>query len=121
MQKHAEVLLQKTSLLERIQMHLSFRTTDFYQSNTILSNLTFFSLYKLFYSINVEWSYGNGTAKYVATYNCKGGDMAFVVKDNKNEVDIDEFHQLNLARYITSQEAMMGLLKAPLIRMSHTV
>ena len=121
MQKPAEVLLQKTSRLGLIQMHLSFRTTDFYQSNTILSNLTFIFSFTYFYSINVEWAYGNETAKYVATYNCKGGDMAFVVKEHKNEVDIDEFHQLNLARYITSQEAMMGLLKAPLIRMSHTV
>lgn len=50
--------------------------------------------------------------------------MAFVVRKrdgDSNVVDVDEFHQINLARYITSQEAMMGLLKVPLVRMSHTV
>ena len=118
----SQVLLQMITLLEPIQMHLSCRTTDFYQSNTMLSIIAFrFPYSTYFYSINVEWAYGKETAKYVATYNCKGGTMAFVVKEHTNVVDVDEFHQLNIARFITSQEAMMGLLKFPLIRMSHTV
>lgn len=49
--------------------------------------------------------------------------MAFVVtkREGRTVVDVDEFHQINLCRFISSQEAMMGLLKIPVCRMSHTV
>lgn len=79
-------------------------------------------MYIYLFSINVEWAYGDETAKYVTKYAMKGVDMAFVaVKAAEGVANVDEFHELNLARYVTSQEAMMAILGMPLVKMSHPV
>lgn len=48
--------------------------------------------------------------------------MAFVACKTKPGVaNVDEFHEINLARYCTSQEAMMAIYGAPLVKLSHPV
>lgn len=49
--------------------------------------------------------------------------MCFVglTRDDRPVYDYDEFMQIALARYMTSQEAMMGILSEPLTRLSHKV
>uniref|UniRef100_A0A183BWX4 Helitron_like_N domain-containing protein n=1 Tax=Globodera pallida TaxID=36090 RepID=A0A183BWX4_GLOPA len=73
--------------------------------------------------INVEFVAGDGCTKYICKYCMKGGDMAFVEvkKDGNTKWDYDEYHQIRLARYITSAEAAMSLWGTPLVRRSHVV
>uniref|UniRef100_A0A183BNP0 ATP-dependent DNA helicase n=1 Tax=Globodera pallida TaxID=36090 RepID=A0A183BNP0_GLOPA len=73
--------------------------------------------------INVEFVAGDGCTKYICKYCMKGGDMAFVevTKDGNTKWDYDEYHQIRLARYITSAEAAMSLWGTPLVRRSHVV
>uniref|UniRef100_A0A183BU32 ATP-dependent DNA helicase n=1 Tax=Globodera pallida TaxID=36090 RepID=A0A183BU32_GLOPA len=73
--------------------------------------------------INVEFVAGDGCTKYICKYCMKGADMAFVEvkKDGDTTWDYDEFHQIRLARYITSAEAAMSLWGTPLVRRSHVV
>ena len=49
--------------------------------------------------------------------------MCFVglTRNNQPVYDYDEFMQISLARYMTSQEAMMGILSEPLTRLSEKV
>lgn len=48
--------------------------------------------------------------------------MAFVAcKTKPGFANVDEFHEINLARYCTSQEAMMAIYAAPLVKLSHPV
>uniref|UniRef100_A0A183C0C5 ATP-dependent DNA helicase n=1 Tax=Globodera pallida TaxID=36090 RepID=A0A183C0C5_GLOPA len=73
--------------------------------------------------INVEFVAGDGCTKYICKYCMKGADMAFVEvkKDGDTTWDYDEYHQIRLARYITSAEAAMSLWGTPLVRRSHVV
>ena len=82
-----------------------------------------FSPYIFLLSINVEWCYGDQVAKYITKYAMKGTDMCFVglTRNNQPVYDYDEFMQISLARYMTSQEAMMGILSEPLTRLSEKV
>lgn len=60
-------------------------------------------------------------------YVTKGADMAFVrlymegLAEGDRPLCYDEFHQMRLARYITSMEAFMSLWNVPLIWMSDQV
>ncbi|KAL3072091.1 hypothetical protein niasHT_036318 [Heterodera trifolii] len=75
--------------------------------------------------INTEFVAGEGCTKYLCKYVMKGADMAFIeVKggpDKQQKVDYDEFHQIRLARYITSMEAFLSLNGTKLVRRSHEV
>ncbi|KAL3084144.1 hypothetical protein niasHS_008613 [Heterodera schachtii] len=75
--------------------------------------------------INTEFVAGEGCTKYLCKYVMKGADMAFIeVKggpEKQQKVDYDEFHQIRLARYITSMEAFLSLNGTKLVRRSHEV
>jgi len=69
----------------------------------------------------VEWAFGDSMAKYLTKYAMKGVDMAFVAVGKGSTFAYDEMIQIFLARYQTSQEAMMSILGEPLTRLSHNV
>uniref|UniRef100_A0A914M1P1 ATP-dependent DNA helicase n=3 Tax=Meloidogyne TaxID=189290 RepID=A0A914M1P1_MELIC len=75
--------------------------------------------------INVELVAGDGCVKYVTKYVMKGADMAFIRVEQEGIEGgawrYDEFHQLRLARYITSMEAFLSLWGTKLVVRSHIV
>uniref|UniRef100_A0A183BU25 RING-type domain-containing protein n=1 Tax=Globodera pallida TaxID=36090 RepID=A0A183BU25_GLOPA len=75
--------------------------------------------------INTEFVAGEGCTKYLCKYVMKGADMAFIevqaTGDQQKKIDYDEFHQVRLARYITSMEAYLSLWGSPLVQRSHVV
>ncbi|KAL3075367.1 hypothetical protein niasHT_033597 [Heterodera trifolii] len=75
--------------------------------------------------INTEFVAGEGCTKYLCKYVMKGADMAFIQVDGgpdvRQKVDYDEFHQIRLARYITSMEAILSLWGTKLVGRSHEV
>ncbi|KAL3096906.1 hypothetical protein niasHT_028962 [Heterodera trifolii] len=75
--------------------------------------------------INTEFVAGEGCTKYLCKYVMKGADMAFIQveggPDVRHKVDYDEFHQIRLARYITSMEAILSLWGTKLVGRSHEV
>jgi len=68
---------------------------------------------------------GDGCVKYVTKYVMKGADMAFIRVEQEGVEGgawrYDEFHQLRLARYITSMEAFLSLWGTKLVVRSHVV
>ncbi|KAL3110848.1 hypothetical protein niasHT_014785 [Heterodera trifolii] len=72
--------------------------------------------------INVEFVAGDGCVKYLCKYVMKGADMAFIkISGQEGTLAYDEYHQLRLARYITSMEAVMSMWGTPLVKRSHIV
>ncbi|KAL3121183.1 hypothetical protein niasHT_006212 [Heterodera trifolii] len=72
--------------------------------------------------INVEFVAGDGCVKYLCKYVMKGADMAFIkISGQEGTLAYDEYHQLRLARYITSMEAVMSMWGTPLVQRSHIV
>ncbi|KAL3073431.1 hypothetical protein niasHT_038569 [Heterodera trifolii] len=75
--------------------------------------------------INTEFVTGEGCTKYLCKYVMKGADMAFIQvqggPDGRQKVDYDEYHQIRLARYITSMEAILSLWGTKLVGRSHEV
>ncbi|CAK5068760.1 unnamed protein product [Meloidogyne enterolobii] len=87
--------------------------------------LYFLIQFNFSFSINVELVAGDGCVKYVTKYVMKGADMAFI-RIEQDGVEggawrYDEFHQLRLARYITSMEAFLSLWGTKLVVRSHIV
>ncbi|KAL3088235.1 hypothetical protein niasHS_009532 [Heterodera schachtii] len=72
--------------------------------------------------VNVEFVAGDGCVKYLCKYVMKGADMAFIkISGQEGTLAYDEYHQLRLARYITSMEAVMSMWGTPLVQRSHIV
>lgn len=119
------ILLSMVTQQAKRQMNMLSHIIVFSRLNTDHSKLiscNYLYLTRSFISINVEWAYGDETAKYVTKYAMKGVDMAFVaVKSREGVANVDEFHELNLARYVTSQEAMMAIFGMSLVKLSHPV
>ena len=74
---------------------------------------------------------GHGCLKYVLKYVMKGSEMALIEMQIQNEngeplhnvpfYRYDEFHQIRMARYVTSFEAFLSLWGVHLVKKSHTV
>jgi len=126
-------ILMNLSLKKRkkkfaLQMLMLYHTTLFCHLNIKHSKfICYYSIYKL--SINTELVAGQQCVKYVCKYVMKGATMAFVrmqqegMKSDAHNPPIryDEFHQIRLARYITSMEAYLSLIGLPLVKRSHVV
>ena len=98
-----------------------FRITRIFLQNIRASELKFLINFQAF-SINVELVSGDHCAKYVLKYIMKGSDMCFThIDKDRHTLKYDEFHQMRLARYITSMESFLTLLGEPLVRKSHEV
>ena len=91
-------------------------------SLSFIAKLPFYHL-----SINIEWISGDSCIKYVLKYVMKGTDLAFVAirpEDSAADpalLDYDEFKQIQMARYQTANEAILGILGTKHVRKSHLV
>jgi len=117
------LIVMANSMLLLINM--LFHTIIFFFLNTDLSIFIFKYNLTLLFSINVELVAGDGCVKYVTKYVMKGADMAFIRVEQEGFEGgawrYDEFHQLRLARYITSMEAFLSLWGTKLVVRSHIV
>lgn len=130
-QNFMEILMNTLTVMENIilfQINLlflimlfSFRNID----HSILYEIKIRLFLHKNFSINVELVAGDGCVKYVTKYVMKGADMAFIRVEQEGFEGgawrYDEFHQLRLARYITSMEAFLSLWGTKLVVRSHIV